>query len=788
MNLKFLRESTRLLNRKGGEKQGTIWEVVLINAGLSENGVFYSPEVLIAAKDLFENSKCFAYEFSGRDWQKQYDHLPRQVRSEFPKGFVKNLVGEFKNVRFQSYDWDGVKQEGLIADFYCLAQWFRELLLNAWEAGTPDAIGFSIDAVGRSMPVYAEGQMIEKLTRFTEVREVTAVSHPAAGGKLVRLVASVINKTGNGGNMDLKTKLFALIGKLKPSLTEGKKVEQVTDEVLSENLLNLIDEVEKSKQEGSADIAVALKGIANMLKDGQVDNATTAIDALVAKLEKYPYPAPATASKKTEPTAEPKKESQTPSAPPVPATLPKEVTEGLNELKSLKKDFEVAQQSLKEMKESARQSRVLLQIEQANLPVPVKQKLQKRVLILQESDVAEIIKEEQAVMAALVEQIGKGLAVTKMEILESQRDKFQKGMDALLMGVESEGGVPAFRGLRHAFAEITGRRGDFDARVILAESSRYIPHFIDREVKESLKTSDWAQILGDSIRRVMIKQYLLDDLNTWRKIVSEFSNITDFRENHRMRMGGYGLLPDVGEGDTYQSLTSPTDEEATFKIKKKGGLEDLTFEMITNDDVKAVKEIPVKLGRAAILTLFRAVWDIIRDNPNIYDGNPLFDAVNHSNLLTDVLSHDAVSAVRKAMRKQKPYGMSEEYLAIANAPRYLLIPSDLEDIAFQLCRSAVIVTTDRNATVPNINVSEKLDYIIVPYWVDEKDWAAVADPAKMPTIEVGFLNGQQNPELFVQDVPTVGSVFTADKISYKIRHIWGVVVLDYRGFHKNVVL
>jgi len=39
----------------------------------------------------------------------------------------------------------------------------------------------------------------------------------------------------------------------------------------------------------------------------------------------------------------------------------------------------------------------------------------------------------------------------------------------------------------------------------------------------------------------------------------------------------------------------------------------------------------------------------------------------------------------------------------------------------------------------------------------------------------------------VQDNPTVGSLFASDKITYKIRHIYGGAVTDFRGLYKAVV-
>jgi hypothetical protein len=78
-----------------------------------------------------------------------------------------------------------------------------------------------------------------------------------------------------------------------------------------------------------------------------------------------------------------------------------------------------------------------------------------------------------------------------------------------------------------------------------------------------------------------------------------------------------------------------------------------------------------------------------------------------------------------------------------------------------------------------------LEVIEVPEFTDTNDWFLVADPATIPTLEVGFYQGRDDPELLVQDQPLLGSVFTADKITWKIRHIWGLAVLDYRGFQRG---
>ena len=77
--------------------------------------------------------------------------------------------------------------------------------------------------------------------------------------------------------------------------------------------------------------------------------------------------------------------------------------------------------------------------------------------------------------------------------------------------------------------------------------------------------------------------------------------------------------------------------------------------------------------------------------------------------------------------------------------------------------------------------------IMVAHWTDATNWWLVADPAKQPTIVLGFLGGKQEPELFVQDMPNVGSMWNTDSLMYKIRHIYGRNILDVRSFYAGIV-
>jgi hypothetical protein len=374
-------------------------------------------------------------------------------------------------------------------------------------------------------------------------------------------------------------------------------------------------------------------------------------------------------------------------------------------------------------------------------------------------------------------------------VVEDQRERWQKAMDGLFEGRVVDG-VRPFTSLKQAYRVISGSSLEYIdpnlSRMILGEAAGWVPP--GHPLAESITTTTFAQILGDSMTRRMIQEYSRPNLQTWRAIVGpNIVPLTDFRTQRRMRMGGYGDLPVVAEGADYQPLTSPGDEEATYAPSKRGGTEELTFEAIQNDDIGALRRIPRELGRAAARTLYRAVWlTTIRDNATCsYDATPLFHA-SHSNLGTNALDAAGLLATENAMRAQTFYG-TDERMGDVNQPKILVVPASLREIAYKLTQSATAVTTNQDATVPNIFRDVGYRIIVVDDLTDANDWFAFADPADVPILEVGFLNGREEPELFVQDMANVGSVFAADKVTYKIRHIWGIGILDHRGAFKNAV-
>lgn len=390
-----------------------------------------------------------------------------------------------------------------------------------------------------------------------------------------------------------------------------------------------------------------------------------------------------------------------------------------------------------------------------------------------EADAERLVKSERDYLA----QIGRFAESGKVRMaefdegarVEDRRKKIDQMLDDFF---QMKRGAHSFK---EAYIEITGDRY-VTGLVANCDRSRLRELDAEHRFAEALDTTTLGNVLGAALRRKMIQDYgAMVQWDTWRKIASSVP-VMDFRTHEITRMGGYGNLPAVAQGAAYTALTSPTDEKATYAPSKRGGIETVTLEAIKNDDVRAIAEIPKRLALAAKRTLYEFVYDFIRTNPTLYDSLAFFHA-SHNNLQVTALDATSFAVQRLAMLKQAEAGSTKR---LGIRPASLLVPVDLQETGYNLFQRQ----TNNDPTFVNAQVVEVIPVI---YWTDTNDWALVASPNECPGIEIGFLDGQEEPDLFQQDMPQVGSLFSNDQITMKIRHIYGGQVHNFRCATKNVV-
>lgn len=417
-------------------------------------------------------------------------------------------------------------------------------------------------------------------------------------------------------------------------------------------------------------------------------------------------------------------------------------------------------------------------INAAKLPQAAKDRLQAQLASavaerLTEAAVGELIKAEGDYIARMTESGAVRVPAFGGLQVEDRSIKVGEMFDAFFDPAHKEHrNVQSFR---ECYIEITGdRRVTGDLRNCdlgrMAESLGVM--------RESIASTTWADALGDSITRRMQAVYTgLTNLDTWKKVAT-WGPVNDFRAQERVRIGGYGNLPAVAQGADYTALASPGDDKATYAVSKRGGTEDVTLEAIKNDDVQALRRIPVELALAAKNTLYEFVFDFYRTNGAIYDTKALYHA-DHANLFTAALDATEFAKHRLAMLTQTRAGSGKR---LATGPASILVPFELQELAFNLfVRNQNLDKTFVQSINPEV--------IPVDYWTDANDWCTVASPTVLPVLEIGFLDGREEPELFVQDQPNAGSMFSNDKTTYKIRHIYGGAVLvdGEKGTTKAVV-
>ncbi|MBE3561061.1 MAG: Mu-like prophage major head subunit gpT family protein [Ktedonobacteraceae bacterium] len=449
------------------------------------------------------------------------------------------------------------------------------------------------------------------------------------------------------------------------------------------------------------------------------------------------------------------------------------------------------QQQLKRMMHELRLEHCALQLErrlsESLLPQPVRDSVRQRFArqIFEEADLERELSSARGMMAQLEQQglvRGHGYERPYIDSQITESEKIQAAFDAMFdLDIDTArlGNVRGFTSIREAYARVTG--DPTLAAGITASSTlgsiRVSEHAPLARISEAdTTTATFSYLLGTSMNKRLLKDYQSWPAE-WQRFVT-ITPIRDFKQQTRIRLGAFGSLSIVAEDSAYQSV-SLTDSAATYVAQKRGNIVTVSRETIINDDLQAIKQIPTKLAVAAAYTLAEFVYGFLTTNPTIYDGSQLFTAgAPHNNLGSSALSSLALQQGVTAMRKQTNYAGK----VLGLRPRFLVVPPELEFSAMVITQSAGLPGS------PNNDINPMRGYvtpIVSPQITTATQWFLAGDPREIDTIEIGFVGGQINPALFIQDMPLLGLNFSQDAITYKIRHEYGGAVVDYRGLYRG---
>jgi hypothetical protein len=421
------------------------------------------------------------------------------------------------------------------------------------------------------------------------------------------------------------------------------------------------------------------------------------------------------------------------------------------------------------------------------LPEPVKTTIRTRYQgrIFEQGELEADLKAQQEMLAALTatglirgnnyEKPAIGQMITEAEKIQAAFDRmFDLEIDTTRLGM-----IRPFTSIREAYARVTGDPSiaGFSDRSTLGSIRVSENAPIARITEADTTTASFSYLLGTSMNKRLLKDY-----QAWPAEWMRFCTIVpirDFKQQSRVRLGAFGSLPIVAEDSAYTAV-SLTDSAATYVPQKRGNLVTVSREVIVNDDLQAIKQIPTKLAVSAAYTLAEFVYGFLSNNPTIYDGSALFTTgAPHTNLGAAALSSAAMQSGVTAMREQTNYAGKR----LGLRPRYLVVPAELEWTSMVITKSAGVPGSNNNDINPMLGY---VTPIVSAQLSSTTQWFLLADPREVDTIEIGFVGGQVNPALFIQDSPLLGLNFTQDAVTYKVRQEYGGAVVDYRGLYRGI--
>lgn len=290
-------------------------------------------------------------------------------------------------------------------------------------------------------------------------------------------------------------------------------------------------------------------------------------------------------------------------------------------------------------------------------------------------------------------------------------------------------------------------------------------------------TSDFPFILANVLGKSLRSSYELAQA-TW-PIWCSRATAPDFKQQSAVILSSAPALAALPEGTEYTFGTMTEGREVYTIVKYGKGLK-FTREMLINDDLGAFNRIVPQMGAKAKYLEDVVAYGILTANAALgNDSIALFEAGTHVNTGTGAISVANLAAGYTKMGVQKDL---DGAALIENTPVGLIVPKALEIVAKQLVNSTFdpAATTSINTQVPNpfagslkIAASPILDATSAAVWY------LFADPAKVDTVVVVFLEGEEQPVLDEEED------FDTDCRKYKVRHQVVAKALDYRGLFRS---
>ena len=353
----------------------------------------------------------------------------------------------------------------------------------------------------------------------------------------------------------------------------------------------------------------------------------------------------------------------------------------------------------------------------------------------------------------------------------------------------AEAYTPRDQALFEAAAQAMAGGSFVEAAYILNQGGR---------LQEAIGVDDLPVLLGATMRTRLMAAY--DAVSQpWRTLV----NVDNLPDLERWDVAGTLFSSDDGAGNaTPNNLIPEVPEHMGYdeaklseayeyaQLKTFGIVWSVSRRALLADNLRAINNMSRDVGIAMRRTEnWHFVNTLALTSSTTVSGKLLRDGVNlfavattRGNMISGAYALEAADLSAQIIL----FGAQTDRNGVTNdkngiKPKYLIVPPALEETAWNLVSPAARISGTATPTTSD-NYFKFLEVVCIPELTSSADWYLAADPRMFPGVNVGYLNGRQEPEYFTQ-LENV-NLAEADGTRQKIRHDFGFWAEQWHTWRK----
>lgn len=321
---------------------------------------------------------------------------------------------------------------------------------------------------------------------------------------------------------------------------------------------------------------------------------------------------------------------------------------------------------------------------------------------------------------------------------------------------------------------------------------------IEHEAQRASSSGSTPGIFSTSIHAMMLQTFLeLEDTTQAWTSERDVANFQEFEDSALVKGGGLKRLP-RGKAAEHRAQASSTERSRIYRFAEQWQFDE---QDALDDNLNGLSETPREMSLEAMRLRPDMVYALLMSNPEMRDGNDLFDDTNHGNLKTSAAL--AVGTLQDVVDKMVI--QREEGVNLNLQPKHLIVPPKLIWTARQLIRSAEVrvsvtglastsaASTEAHGTYNSLQeaglsivsdarlqngVTDPVTDAVLPG--SSSTWFLAGDAVMARTIAVAFLRGTGR-------APSIRS-FMLERgrygVGFDIKHDIGVIARSWHGLQK----